>query len=242
VAAVVAPDSSWVDLAGMAVPALVLFASVQPAVERRWTGAAWRVAGCGAIALYLFGWLWVSDTRAGDATPLSWLPLLNPLETAAVIVLLALAAWVRALPPSWREGLAPTLPPAVGGATAFGLLTAGVLRACHHLAGVAWRPSSLFESTLAQAALSVAWSLVGVSLMVTGHRRVRRAVWAVGAALLGIVVAKLFLLELADRGSLYRIVSFIVVGGLMLAVGYFAPIPPARDDATARDRPLGDPA
>jgi uncharacterized membrane protein len=242
VAAVVAPDSSWVDLAGMAVPALVLFASVQPAVERRWTGAAWRVAGCGAIALYLFGWLWVSDTRAGDATPLSWLPLLNPLETAAVIVLLALAAWVRALPPSWREGLAPTLPPAVGGATAFGLLTAGVLRACHHLAGVAWRPSSLFESTLAQAALSVAWSLVGVGLMVTGHRRVRRAVWAVGAALLGIVVAKLFLLELADRGSLYRIVSFIVVGGLMLAVGYFAPIPPARDDATARDRPLGDPA
>ena len=81
-----------------------------------------------------------------------------------------------------------------------------------------------------------------VRLMVTGHRRWRRAVWAVGAALLGIVVAKLFLVELADRGSLYRIVSFIVVGGLMLAVGYFAPMPPARDDEPAHDRPLGDPA
>ncbi|MBW8758404.1 MAG: DUF2339 domain-containing protein, partial [Burkholderiales bacterium] len=169
VAAVVAPDSSWVDLAGMAVPALVLFASVQPAVARRWPGVAWRVAGCGAIALYLFGWLWVSDTRAGNAAPLSWLPLLNPLETAAVIVLLALAAWVRALPPSWRAGLAPTLLPAVGGATTFGLVTAGVLRACHHLAGVPWNAGSLFESTLAQAALSVTWSLVGVGLMVTGR-------------------------------------------------------------------------
>ena len=47
-----------------------------------------------------------------------------------------------------------------------------------------------------------------------------------GACLLGVVVAKLFLVELADRGSLYRIVSFIVVGVLLLVVGYFAPIPP----------------
>jgi len=241
-AAIVAPDSSWVDLAGVAVPALVLFASVQPAVARRWPDTAWRMAGCGAIALYLFGWLWVSDTRAGNAAPLSWLPLLNPLEMAAVIVLLALAAWFRALPSAWRQGLSPTLLPAVGGATTFGLVTAAVLRACHHLAGAPWTPGALFESTLAQAALSVTWSLVGVGLMVTGHRRSRRAVWAVGAALLGIVVAKLFLVELADRGSLYRIVSFIVVGGLMLAVGYFAPMPPARDDEPAHDRPLGDPA
>ena len=35
-------------------------------------------------------------------------------------------------------------------------------------------------------------------------------------------------LELADRGSLYRIVSFIVVGLLLLLVGYFAPVPPKR--------------
>ncbi len=76
----------------------------------------------------------------------------------------------------------------------------------------------------------MAWSLIGVALMVTGHRRARRALWGVGAALLGLVVAKLFLVELADRGTLSRIVSFIVVGGLMLAVGYFAPIPPRRAD------------
>lgn len=242
VSAVAAPASSWIDLAAMALPALVLFASVQPAVARRWADATWRVAGCGAIALYLFGWLWVSDTRAGDAAPLGWLPLLNPLEMAAGIALLALAAWVRALPAAWRDGLSPTLLPAVGGATAFGLVTAIVLRACHHVAQVPWEAGALFGSTLAQAALSVTWSLIGVGLMVAGHRRARRLVWAVGAALLAVVVAKLFLVELADRGSLYRIVSFIVVGGLMLAVGYFAPIPPSRDDEPARDRPLGDPA
>ena len=242
VAAAAVPGSSWVDLAGMAAPAAVLFASVQPAVARRRADTAWRIAGCGAIALYLFAWLWVADTRAGDAAPLPWLPLLNPLETAAGIALLALAAWTRALPASWRDGLAPSVLPAVGGATAFGLVTGVVLRACHHLAGVPWDAASLFASTLAQAALSVAWSLIGVALMVAGHRRARRIAWLAGAALLGVVVAKLFLVELADRGSLYRIVSFIVVGGLMLAVGYFAPMPPSRDDDSTRDRVPGEPA
>jgi len=45
--------------------------------------------------------------------------------------------------------------------------------------------------------------------------------------LLGIVVLKLFFVELADRDGLFRIVSFIGVGALLLLVGYFAPVPPA---------------
>jgi len=34
---------------------------------------------------------------------------------------------------------------------------------------------------------------------------------------------------MAARGSLTRIVSFIVVGLLLLVVGYFAPLPPRRE-------------
>ena len=45
------------------------------------------------------------------------------------------------------------------------------------------------------------------------------------------------LVELADRGTLSRIVSFIVVGGLMLAVGYFAPIPPRRAEPEPEPEP-----
>jgi uncharacterized membrane protein len=229
------PDSAWVQLAAMAVPSLVLMASTHPALRRRQQAGAqcdtWLAAGCGALALYLLGWLWVGNTRAGDAAPLPWLPLLNPLEIGQGIALLALVGWVRALPTAWRAQVPPMALPAIAGVTAFGLVTGLVLRSCHHAAGVAWNAEALFASTLAQAALSVTWSLIGVALMVAGHRGTRRAMWAVGATLLGVVVAKLFLVELADRGSLYRIVSFIVVGGLMLAVGYFAPIPPRRTDA-----------
>ncbi|WP_223262174.1 DUF2339 domain-containing protein [Variovorax beijingensis] len=49
-----------------------------------------------------------------------------------------------------------------------------------------------------------------------------------GAALLGVVVLKLFFGELADRGGLFRIVSFIAVGALLPLVGYFAPVPPKK--------------
>ena len=245
VQAVVAPGSAWTQLAAMAVPALVLIASIHPAVLRRWTDTssrdAWLAAGCGALALYLFGWLWAGNTTDGNASPLPWVPLLNPLEIGQGVALLALVGWVRTLPAALRERVPPMALPALAGVTAFGLATGLVLRTCHHWAGVPWTADALFASTLAQAALSVAWALIGVASMVAGHRAGRRVVWAVGAALLGVVVAKLFLVELADRGSLYRIVSFIVVGGLMLAVGYFAPIPPRRDD-DARAGPLGETA
>jgi uncharacterized membrane protein len=50
--------------------------------------------------------------------------------------------------------------------------------------------------------------------------------WIVGAVLIGVVVAKLFFVELSNRGGLERIVSFIGVGILLLVVGYFAPLPP----------------
>ena len=62
--------------------------------------------------------------------------------------------------------------------------------------------------------------------MVLGARRTQRAVWVGGAALMAIVVVKLFLVELGNADTLARIVSFLGVGALLLVVGYFAPVPP----------------
>jgi uncharacterized membrane protein len=44
------------------------------------------------------------------------------------------------------------------------------------------------------------------------------------------VVVKLFLVDLASHGTVERIVSFVVVGLLMLVIGWFAPVPPRDDD------------
>ena len=59
-------------------------------------------------------------------------------------------------------------------------------------------------------------------------RERRRSLWLAGATLIGIVVVKLFLVELADTGGIARIVSFTGVGILLLIVSYIAPAP-ARD-------------
>jgi uncharacterized membrane protein len=77
--------------------------------------------------------------------------------------------------------------------------------------------------------------------MIGGHLRVRREIWIAGAVLIGVVVAKLFFVELSNRGGMARIVSFIGVGILLLVVGYFAPLPPKRAaQATVEPTPEPD--
>ncbi|RQP22035.1 DUF2339 domain-containing protein [Piscinibacter terrae] len=225
------PGAAWSVLGFMLVPAAVLVGITRPALLKRWPiaghAAAYLVAGAAPVALYLLLWLWVGNTQAGSARPLPYVPLLNPLEMGQGLVLLALALWFKALPEEWRARVSRQAMHAVLAATAFALYTGLVLRTCHHWAGVPWDAGDLFQSRLAQAALSVAWSLVAVGAMLLGNRKLSRTVWGAGASLLAVVVAKLFLVELADHGGLYRIVSFIVVGVLLLVVGYFAPLPPS---------------
>jgi uncharacterized membrane protein len=109
------------------------------------------------------------------------------------------------------------------------------LRVAHHYAGVPWNAERLFESFLVQAGYSILWTLLALGLMLVAHRRHARPVWMAGAALLGLTVAKLFLVDLSNRGGSERIVAFIAVGVMMLVVGYFAPIPPAAA-APAQDK------
>ena len=44
---------------------------------------------------------------------------------------------------------------------------------------------------------------------------------------MGVVVLKLFLIDLRNQDTVGRVVSFIAVGILLLIVGYLAPVPPA---------------
>ncbi len=80
-----------------------------------------------------------------------------------------------------------------------------------------------------QTSLSIFWALLAFVMMLVAARRHRRAVWPVGASLFGVVIAKLFLVDLSRVGSIERIVSFVGVGLLMLVIGYVSPLPPARE-------------
>jgi uncharacterized membrane protein len=172
--------------------------------------------------------------RSGEAAPLPYLPLVNPLELASVLVVFALLAWLEALarynPQLAAAGRAR---PAVAAAAAWFLVTMTVARTVHHWTGVPYDIDSLAASTTFQSALSIVWGVAGLAAMVAGARLLRRTVWFVGAALMGVVVAKLFLVDLGNTGTLARVVSFLGVGVLLLVVGYFSPVPP-RSEAQAR--------
>ena len=64
--------------------------------------------------------------------------------------------------------------------------------------------------------------------MLVATRRAIRPLWMTGAALLAIVVVKLFVLDLASLAGLPRVVAFLGVGTLLLVIGYLAPLPPAK--------------
>jgi uncharacterized membrane protein len=228
--------SSWQLLGWAIVPALVLWAMRSRALLQRWPLAEYRGAylelAATPVAAYLLAWVWVTNAVSpGDAAPLPYVPLLNPLELAQWLVLFALVLWWRALPTASFARVQPMVAKGAAGFTGLALLTGMVLRTCHHYADVEWRFDALYASWLTQAALSITWAVCGVVAMVLGHSRRVRTLWVAGAALLGVVVLKLFFVELADRGGLFRIVSFIAVGALLLLVGYFAPVPPKREEA-----------
>ena len=121
---------------------------------------------------------------------------------------------------------AAQLRPAVAGVAAWFLVTMVVARTVHHWAGVPYDVESLAESTTFHSSLAIVWGLAGLAAMIVGARALRRSVWLAGAALMAVVVAKLFIVDLGNTDTLARVVSFLGVGLLLLVVGYFAPVPP----------------
>ena len=114
-------------------------------------------------------------------------------------------------------------------ALAFAWITSVVLHAVHHWGGVAWN-DGLVSSSLAQTSLTVVWSVLGVLGWVLGSRRGQRMLWLAGAVLMGVVLAKLVLVDRQHLGNLLGIGSFIAYGLLCTVVGYLAPAPPRRND------------
>jgi len=64
------------------------------------------------------------------------------------------------------------------------------------------------------------WALYGAGLLLVGRARRARLLRLLGLALLGVTAVKVFALDLSALDRAYRIVSFIVLGAILLAVSY----------------------
>ena len=228
-------DGVWAQLAWLAVPMLLWTAFTawrnHPRLQPR--AVYWRW-GSMAAAVFALAWLLVANWVAPRASGLPYLPLLNPLELATAAIVWQAWRWCGVWLPE-HDPDAKKVQIALPAALALFAVSALVMRVWHEYDGVAWRLRDLLASFGLQASLSIVWALLAIGLMVRGNQQAARPLWFTGAGLMGVVVGKLFLVELGNSGGVARIVSFIVVGVLLLLVGWFAPMPPKGEEDDADD-------
>ena len=226
----ITPDgTTWSVAVGALVPTYFLWAPMTFRTLLPWPVERFReiYLGIGQLPLVLAaaGWVLAASFHPGDPYPLPYVPLLNPVEFVQVFSLGVLLQW--SLADAGRRSIAARC------LFGFVVLNGVLARTTHHLFDVPFEADALLSSDVFHTLLSVAWTTTALVVMVAATRTRRRPAWWVGAALLTVTVIKLFLFDLADTGTLTRIVSFMVVGGLILVLGYVSPLPP--EDAEASD-------
>jgi uncharacterized membrane protein len=215
---------------------------------RVWDTPVWPLVGRQRTYLYrallpVAAYLWLGSiavnlTSRGNPWPLPYLPLLNPLDLTQAGVFLALAWWFYVLGVQLEIrpfGLPRRSLVIGGGATIFLWLNAMLIRTLHYWYQVPFHLPAMTRSDLVQTSLSIFWTLAAMLVMLWGTRRAIRPVWMAGAGLIGVVIVKLFMFDLANTSTVERIVSFIGVGLLCLAIGYLAPLPARAGEAAGAE-------
>lgn len=175
------------------------------------------------VMLGLLFWF-IAACHYSGMTDQFYLPVLNPLDLAQAAVLVIFAYAVK----RGFIGLANTpteLRYGAMGILAFAWVNVVLLRAIHQYAAIDYNAAVMWDSVVVQMSLSILWAVCALGIMNLSRRLQERKLWMLGAGLLGLVLLKLFTKDLTGTGTLARIVSFMVVGGLMLLIGYLSPIP-----------------
>jgi uncharacterized membrane protein len=233
----------WLVIAAVAAPTMLLTLELDhhptlmdPALNDVATTLVWLAAGAillaatasdrtgtlpGAAALTLLAVTVKAATL--DVEQWRWLvpappPLLNARFAVGLLVAGALALYARRAP-------AFALDPASRRALRVGALTAAAVYLLWHLsAEVILAPLDLASrgeiSMARHMALSVLWTAYALATMVIGIQR-REAAPRFGAmALFAVVLLKVVLLDLARLDAGYRILSFLVLGAVLILVSF----------------------
>ncbi|MEH6450817.1 MAG: DUF2339 domain-containing protein [Oleispira sp.] len=190
-----------------------------------------HIAGLIIIGLMLIWSIAFNFLTVLKANPIPYLPVVNPIDLFQLLALFVVVQWYRMQGNTLCERLLgkahSKLPLGLLAVFSFIWFNVILLKIIHVATLVDYQPDALFNSAVVQTTLSIAWTVIGLVVMMFASNKSVRQLWFIGAALTAIVVAKLFLLDLAGQGTIERIISFIVVGALLLVVGYFSPVPPS---------------
>jgi uncharacterized membrane protein len=100
---------------------------------------------------------------------------------------------------------------------------AGVYAVAVHVLFLAWLWHELSRLPAGHAWVTVSWGACGVMLLVAGLRTDHAGLRKVALATFAAVVAKLFLVDLAQLEPVWRILLFLGFGGAFMALSYYFP-------------------
>lgn len=236
-------DTAWLSVAWLATLSALLIglaAWAGRAAQQHFPLAKFQAAYLvyGAVplaALTFISAVVVALTSSGNAAPLPYIPLLNPTDLSVALGAVALVFWRLQLQRADAQSSIATFMHSttfwqILAALAFVFINTIWLRIAHHFFGINWGIGALFGSFIVQTGYALLWSSMALVTMLIAHQRGTRMLWMIGAGLLGLTIAKLMLIDLANRNGFERIVAFITVGLITLAIGYFAPVPPKKID------------
>ncbi len=231
-AAIVWRLERWRDLSTVLWSAgIVALIATERVLLEDWRATAVAAAFTGAAAalaahplrddrLWAAGCIVVATTTAAvvaTLTPPSHLLAASGTPADGLWVLLACLASVVLVGLTWRDAELRVAIEVIAGGIALYALSLGILE-------VAERVSSASVETdfeRGHTAVSALWALVGLGLLVAGLLRGSVALRYGGLALFGLSLAKIFVYDLSSLSSVARAFSFILVGGLLLAGGFF---------------------
>jgi|CXWL01.1.fsa_nt_gi uncharacterized membrane protein len=155
-----------------------------------------------------------------------YIPLLNLIDITELLTIFAFIAFYHHanVDDDIKNNVAT-----INGGLLFLFINALMLRFISYNMGITYLSPTMFDSVIVQTSMTILWTLIAMAAMLTSSKRESRNSWFIGAALLGVVILKLFFIDLANTGTLSRIVSFMGVGGLTMLLGYFSPIPPKKE-------------
>ena len=156
----------------------------------------------GAFAMFVIALWLVVRTYARSGEAFEEAPLVRPVATVAANLLAIIAL----------------------SAQAAGFYDAQIAEGVSHAGKESLNglPGPLRDLELAkQLSLSVVWALYASGLFVAGRVRNLRLLRVMALALLSLTTLKVFFLDLSSLDRVYRIISFIMLGAILLVVSYF---------------------
>ena len=230
------PDS-WpgIEMASwLAAPALFLLLPNFPALRQRWPLAqhlklyyGWGLTPLvvGAGLTFIGACFQESGLWGWAESPMLYLPLLNPLDLSSALFLLGFVLWARqiGLHMYFAGALALLWLTAITGRTVWNYSAGAGL---DDPWGFGYSLVNAFANPTFVWLISVVWAAAALLVMLYSVRQGERRTWQAGLAILGLVMAKVVFIDLADLGTLERGLSFLGVGAILLLIGYLVPIPP----------------